>query len=192
MRCSSIMLAILVGVGCTADDKESGGDSAATENLTADTGTDEGSDDEDAMPPNPGPFTLGLTYDGVTETLNFDLPTCQHFRGSSNFRAFWRDEARTHTYVLTMQVMGTFDGAGTYSSDNHRVDFKLLEEAPRTGAPTYYTDSDAGDTAEIEVIYIDEEVAWGTTTISGLHTTDGYSIEMSPNTVSIWCPDIEI
>ncbi|MGB0637913.1 MAG: hypothetical protein ACPGTU_01190 [Myxococcota bacterium] len=195
MRCSSMVLFILVGVGCTEPEKESSDDSGSEliEEGDSGSGVDTNDDDDNgSMPPNPGPFTIDLVHETLTQSLNFDLPTCQHFRGSTNFRAFWRDEARSHTYVLTMQVMSTFAGAGTYSSADHRVDFKLLEEAPMTGAPTYYTDSAAGDATEIEVTHIDEEVAWGSATITGLHTTDGFSVTMSPTTVSIWCPDVEI
>lgn len=195
MRCSSVVLAMVIGVGCTSPEKESSDDSGAVLIADGDSGSggdsDDG-DDDDSMPPNPAPFTINLVHETLTQSLNFDLPTCQHFRGSTNFRAFWRDEARTHTYVLTMQIMSTFNGAGTYSSADHRVDFKLLEEAPMTGVPTYFTDSGAGDTTEIDVTYIDEEVAWGSATINGLHTTDGFSVEMNPTTISIWCPDIEI
>jgi hypothetical protein len=190
-----MVLAMLVGVACTATEKDSSEDSGAEGSAAGDSGSEGDSvdgDDDDSMPPNPGLFTIELVHETLTQSLNFDLPTCQHFRGSTNFRAFWRDEARTHTYVLTMQVMSTFNGAGTYSSADHRVDFKLLEEAPMTGVPTYFTDSEAGDATEIDVTYIDEEVAWGSATITGLHTTDGFSVEMTPSIVSIWCPDIEI
>jgi hypothetical protein len=92
-----------------------------------------------------------------------------------------------------MQVMQTFDGAGTYGSADHRVEVKLLEESPRTGAPTYWTDSSGGDTSAIEVTYIDDDLAWGETTLSGLHDAgSGAAIAVSPNTLPVWCPDIEI
>ena len=146
MRFSSMVLAMVIGVGCTSTEKESSDDSGGSVIADGDSGSGGDStdgDEDDSMPPNPAPFTINLVHEALTQSLSFDLPTCQHFRGSTNFRAFWRDEARTHTYVLTMQIMSTFNGAGTYSSADHRVDFKLLEEAPMTGAPTYFTDSEA-------------------------------------------------
>jgi hypothetical protein len=188
---------LFVGLVFGCGDKEESSDSG--DSVGVDTGA-EAADDADAddggppvngdMPENPGPFELILT--GGT-TLPFDQPTCQHFRGSTNFRAFWRDSARSHNYVLTMQVMQTFEGAGTYESSAHRVDVKLQEEAPMTGAPTYWTNGDAGDTATVTVTYIDEDVAWGEAAISGMHdAASGEAVSVTPSTLPIWCPDVEI
>ena len=142
------------------------------------------------MPENPAPFTLTLS-DG--RSLPFDQPSCQHFRGSTNFRAFWRNGARSHNYVLTMQVMQSFDGVGTYENTMARVDVKLQEEAPQTGAPTYWTDGELGDTASLTVVYIDEDIAWGEASASGLHEpAGGAAVSVSPSTLPVWCPDLEI
>lgn len=190
-------LALALAVGCSAKDSpsESGNPtdsgSGASEDLDGGTGDDDGGPiDSEDFPADPSPFSISLS-DG--STLSFNLPSCQHFRGSTNFRSFWRDADRSHTYVLTMQVMQTFEGAGTYSSADHRVEVKLLEEAPRTGAPTYWTDSSGGDTAAIEVLYIDDERAWGETTVSGLHDVEsGGAVSVTPSTLPVWCPEMEI
>ncbi len=188
---------LFLGLVCGCGDKEdpsdsgdSGGDDTAAE-VADDADADDGGPPVNGdMPENPGPFELVLS--GGT-TLLFDQPTCQHFRGSTNFRAFWRDSARSHNYVLTMQVMQTFEGAGTYTSDAHRVDVKLQEEAPRTGAPTYWTNSDSGDTSSLTVTYIDEDVAWGEAEVSGMHdAAEGTAIDVTPSILPIWCPDVEI
>jgi hypothetical protein len=190
-------LALALAFGCGAKDTPSESGTPTNNDSGASEDSDGGAPDDDGgpvgsedFPADPSPFSISLS-DG--RTLSFDLPSCQHFRGSTNFRAFWRDTARSHTYVLTMQVMQTFDGAGTYGSADHRVEVKLLEESPSTGVPTYWTDSSAGDTAAIEVTYIDEDRAWGETTLSGLHDVgSGAAIAVSPSTLPVWCPDIEI
>jgi hypothetical protein len=190
-------LALALALGCGAKDTSSESGSPTNHDSGASEDSDGGAPDEDGgpvgsedFPSNPGPFSISLS-DG--SNLNFDLPSCQHFRGSTNFRAFWRDYERSHNYVLTIQVMQTFDGAGTYSSTDHRAEVRLLEESPSTGVPTYWTDSSGGDTTAIQVIYIDDERAWGEATVSGLHDAgSGAPIALSPNTLPIWCPEIEI
>ena len=188
-----LFLGLVFGCG-TKEDEPSAGDSGGENNADA------GAGDSDAdggappvrgdMPVDPSPFDLVLS-DG--STLSFDQPSCQHYRGSSNFRSFWRDSARSHNYVLTMQVMQTFDGAGSYDNTSGRVDVKLQEEAPQTGAPTYWTDADQGDTVSLTVTYIDEDVAWGEAAVSGLHDPSaGTAVSLTPDTLPIWCPDLEI
>jgi len=187
---------LLMGMlGCeTNNDEPAKADSGRGD--TADSATDAADADGSGpatsadMPENPAPFTLTLS-DG--RSLTFDQPSCQHFRGSTNFRAFWRDGARSHNYVLTVQVMQSFNGAGTYESTMERVDVKLQEEAPQTGAPTYWTDGDQGDTASLTVVYIDEDVAWGEASVSGFHEpSGGAAVSVSPSTIPVWCPDMEI
>ena len=187
---------LLMGVlGCGAKDAEpasadTGGEDTAGSAVDAADADDSGPATRDDMPENPAPFTLTLS-DG--RSLSFDQPSCQHFRGSTNFRAFWRDGARAHNYVLTMQVMQSFAGAGTYESTTDRVDVKLQEEAPQTGAPTYWTDGELGDAASLTVAYIDEDIAWGEASVSGLHEpSGGAAVSLSPSTLPIWCPDLEI
>ena len=185
------------GLGDTAEERTEPGNRPGDDNGESDTDTDVDADtDADAdtgtadMPENPAPFTLTLS-DG--STLNFDLPSCNHYRGSPNFRFFWRDAARTHTYVLTIEVMTTFTGAGSYSSPEHTARIKMQEEAPQTGAPAYWTDSSAGDPTTIEVDYIDDEVAWGQATLDTMHNLDsGAIVTVTPTELPIWCPDVEI
>ena len=187
-----IMMGLL---GCGTKDAEpastdSGSDDTAASTADTPDADDAGPATREDMPENPAPFTLTLS-DG--RSLTFDQPSCQHFRGSTNFRAFWRDGARAHNYVLTMQVMQSFDGVGTYESTTGRVDVKLQEEAPQTGAPTYWTDGELGDTASLTVAYIDEDVAWGEASVSGLHDpAGGTAVSVSPSALPVWCPDLEI
>ena len=189
-----LTLALAIGCGTKDTPSESGSPSGSDSGAPGD--LDGGAPDDDGgpigpedFPDDPSPFELLLSDGSI---LNFDLPTCQHFRGSTNFRAFWRDAARSHTYVLTMQVMQTFDGAATYSSADHRVEVKLLEEAPRTGAPTYWTDSSLGDTASLSLDYIDDDLAWGEMEVSGLHNAESSAaIAINPTTLPIWCPEME-
>jgi len=174
----------------TGSDQALPGDPNSPESDTGDGDNEDTGETDSEMPENPAPFTVSLS-DG--REITFDLPSCQHFRGSPNFRMFWRDSAQSHTYVLTMQVMSTFDGAGVYASDSHNVQVKLQEEAPVTGAPYYATDGEQGDTVSLEVVYIDEEIAWGSATASTIHsnaTTDPLTI--TPSSLPIWCPDVEI
>ena len=189
-----LTLALAFGCGAKDTPSESGGstgnDSGASMDLDGGAPDDDGVVDSGDFPTDPSPFSISLS-DG--SNLNFNLPSCQHFRGSTNFRAFWRDSERSHTYVLTMQIMQTFEGAGTYGSAEHRVEIKLLEESPRTGAPTYWTDSSLGDTTTIDVTYIDDERAWGETTVSGLHdAASSAAIAVMPGTLPVWCPEMEI
>lgn len=188
-----LFLGMFVGCGAKEDpspEGDSGGADTATESVDdgdADGGAPPSNGD---MPDDPSPFTLSLS-DG--STLLFDQPSCQHFRGSTNFRAFWRDASRNHNYVMTLQIMQTFEGAGTYDNSSHRVDVKLQEEAPQTGAPTYWTDGDQGDTVSLTVTYIDEDIAWGEVEVSGMHDpASGGAVSVTPSTLPIWCPDLEI
>ena len=184
---------LLMGMlGCeTKDAKSANADTGSNDTAgSAVDAADAGPVTSADMPENPAPFTLTLS-DG--QSLPFDQPSCQHFRGSTNFRAFWRNGARSHNYVLTMQVMQSFDGVGTYENTMDRVDVKLQEEAPQTGAPTYWTDGELGDTASLTVVYIDEEIAWGEASVSGLHEpAGGAAVSVSPSTLPVWCPDLEI
>jgi hypothetical protein len=191
------LLALLLSCGgkesTDTDTAESDTDTDTDADTDTDTDTDTDADTDTGtseMPEDPSPFTVTLS-DG--RSLTFDKPSCQHFRGSTNFRMFWREEARTHTYVLTMQVMSTFEGPGVYDSSEHSVQVKLQEEAPRTGAPYYWTDSSEGDTASVEVVYLDDEVAWGSGSASSMHnTTTGERLTLTPAELPIWCPDVEI
>jgi len=186
---------LILMAGCetkevATEQRDSGhGDTAASTADGDDTAGDDPASRAD-MPPDPAPFSLSLS-DG--RTLSFDQSSCQHFRGSTNFRAFWRDSARSHQYVLTLQVMQTFSGAGTYENATDRVDVKLQEEAPQTGAPTYWTDQELGDLASITVDYIDEDVAWGQASVSGLREpAGGTAVAINPTVLPIWCADLEI
>jgi len=186
-----LLSVVAIGCGDKEVTDETGGAAVADTSAPVESdGDEEGPLLASDMPEDPGGFTLTLS-DG--RSLNFDQSSCQHFRGSTNFRAFWRDSARSHTYVLTMQIMQTFEGAGSYASPEHRVEVKLLEEAPRTGAPTYWTDASQGDSASINVAFIDEDVAWGETTVPGMRDAEsGAAVSLSPGVLPVWCSDVEI
>jgi hypothetical protein len=142
------------------------------------------------MPTQPEAFTVSVS-DGAS--LVFNQGTCQHYRGSTNFRMFWRDVDRSHTYVLSIEVMGIFDGAGVFDQDDGMVRLKLQEEAPRTGAPAYMSDTTLGDTTQVTIEYIDQDVAWGSSIVNGLHNLDtGSGVGITPATLPIWCADVEI
>ena len=186
---------MLVSCSTPKDEAESTGEPMAE--LPAEQPADSGSAPEGPdiltaadMPAGPGIFYL-TPSDG--EPLIFNQGTCQHFRGSTNFRMFWRDRDRTHTYVLSIEVMSIFEEAGSFSQDDGMVRVKLQEEAPQSGAPPYTTDANQGDTTQISVAYIDEDVAWGDAVISGMHNLNsGALVSLIPTTLPIWCTDVEI
>jgi hypothetical protein len=160
----------------------------------ADGGADEGAGEElspEDMPANPGPFTVNFS-DG--NSLEFDLPSCSHYRGSSNFRMFWRNEARTHVYVMIIEAMSLFDGVGSYSSNDGTVRVKLQQEAGgSSGASAYKADGADGGEVIATVDYLDEDIAWGEVSITSMHdTTQDVPVTVTPTTFPIWCSDLAI
>ncbi len=156
-----------------------------------DDGTESGGGVSGGMPDKPAPFTVRLS-DGTS--LEFDLPTCSHYRGSSNFRTFWRKEDRTHVYVLIMEVMGIFEGAGAYSSTMGTVQIKMQQEAGGDGTGSSYN---TGPLEEAEVVltidHLDEEVAWGSASLTAMwNRTEEAQVSVTPTTLPIWCADLAI
>ena len=156
-----------------------------------DDGTESGGGVSGGMPDKPAPFTVRLS-DGTS--LEFDLPTCSHYRGSSNFRTFWRKEDRTHVYVLIMEVMGIFEGAGAYSSTMGTVQIKMQQEAGGDGTGSSYN---TGTLEEAEVVLtidqLDEEVAWGSASLTAMwNRTEEAQVTVTPTTLPIWCADLAI
>jgi hypothetical protein len=157
-------------------------------------GSDDGAGEEltsEDMPANPSPFTVNFS-DG--NSLEFDLPSCSHYRGSSNFRMFWRNEARTHVYVMIIEAMSLFDGVGSYSSNDGTVRVKLQQEAGGTGgASAYKADGTDGGEVIVTVDYLDEDIAWGEASITSIHdTTQDVPVTVTPTTFPIWCSDLAI
>ena len=143
------------------------------------------------MPDKPAPFTVSLS-DGTA--LEFDLPTCSHYRGSSNFRTFWRKEDRSHVYVLIMEVMGSFDGAGTYSSTAGTVRVKMQQEVGGDGTGSSYNTGDVEDSEVVLTIdHLDEDVAWGSASLTAMwNRTQEIVVTVAPTTLPIWCEDLAI
>jgi hypothetical protein len=152
----------------------------------ADADTDTDTDADADMPSDPTPFTITVSG-GYSGTLAFDEATCTNPLGSSNFSIFWRDSADSHFFVLVGQMLGTFDGAGTY--DETEVTIKLQEEAGGDG--NYFASTD-GDAVSFTIDHIDDQstdtrVAWGSYTVSSL---DGGTITVSADEIPIWCPAV--
>lgn len=190
------LLLLGLAVGCAGGNDKGGEDGGADGGGVGDGGTGDGGDGggEDsgdggtsALPPKPDPFTLTVRG-GTSLDLYFDTPTCQKPKGGSNFRAFWRDSTGSHVFVLVADLLGTFDGAGTYTTADANATIKLQEEAGGSGA-YYATDDDQGDSASITVEAIDEElgIAWGEFEVDGLHSSSAGGITVSPMPVPIWC-----
>ena len=162
------------------------------DDATGDAGSGEGDTNTPSdMPAKPAPFTVSVS-DGTS--LEFDLPTCSHYRGSSNFRTFWRKEDRAHVYVMIMEVMGTFDGAGSYSSNLGTVRVKMQQEAGGDGTGSSYNTGDVEDSEVVLTIdHLDEEVAWGSASLTAMwNRTQEIEVTVTPTTLPIWCEDLAI
>jgi hypothetical protein len=175
---------------------DGGGDDGAAGDADGDAGgePDEGAGEEltpEDMPANPGSFTVTFS-DG--NSLEFDLPSCSYYRGSSNFRMFWRNEARTHVYVMIIEAMSLFDGVGSYSSNDGTVRVKLQQEAGgSSGASAYKADGSDGGEVIVTVDYLDEDIAWGGVSITSMHdTTRDVPVTVTPTTFPVWCSDLAI
>ena len=173
------------GVGCTGatvDDSASpAGDADA--DTDADTDTDSA---VDTLPPDPSPFTLTVSghYDAQ---LSFDQPSCQALDGAPNFRAFWRNAAREHVFVLVADILGVYAGPGTYDETMGHVTVKLQEEA---GGSLEYFYTGEGDTVLINLEGVTETEAWGDITVSGMQGDAG-AISIMPQPIPIWCPALD-
>ena len=200
----AVFLSLFV-VACGAKEEENetvdtaGWPSASQDEPTPLDGDDDGAsgtggdaaDGTSGMPDKPVPFTVSLS-DGTA--LEFDLPTCSHYRGSSNFRTFWRKEDRSHVYVLIMEVMGSFDGAGTYSSTAGTVRVKMQQEAGGDGTGSSYNTGDVEDSEVVLTVdHLDEDVAWGSASLTAMwNRTQEIVVTVAPTTLPIWCEDLAI
>ena len=204
LMCFSLALLVLTaGCGAKEDDQEtndsagwpSSSQSAPTplDDGTADAGDESGSGGGGPgdMPAKPAPFTVSVS-DGTS--LVFDLPACSHYRGSRNFRTFWRNGDRSHVYVLIMEVMGIFDGAGEYTSTAGAVQVKMQQEAGGDGTGSSYS-TGALEASEVvlTIDHLDEEVAWGSASLTAMwNRTEEMEVTVSPTSLPIWCDDLAI
>jgi hypothetical protein len=209
-------LALLALAACSGDDEKSGGDSAAPadsgaggdsaatadsgDSGAADSGGAEGGSDGGAdggeggssdFPADPTPFTL--SYSGADSgSLVFDEVQCTWPPGSSNLRVGWRNASDEHVFVLLIDLLGVFDGVGSYSSDeSSNVRARLQEEAGGSGA-NFVVDSAQGDLVSITVEGADQEAGqvWGSFDVATMHDLSGGMISLDPGTFPIWCPSI--
>ena len=178
-----LFCAVLVGCGGKTADEDS---SAPTDTQAPDTDTGEAL--PEGMPPNPAPFTVNISG-AIEESLVFDTPSCSHPTGSANFRAFWRNGAGDHVFVLFAEILGDYTKPGTYNGTDHNARVKLQEEAGGSG---YYfsADADEGDTLTITVESVGKDGAWGEFMVSGMHADEG-AITLTPGTVPIWCDEVD-
>jgi len=185
-----IFLLLIAGCGDkdtnTDTDSESDTDTDSDTDADTDSDTDADTDVDSDMPADPTPFTVTVSgsYSG---TLTFDEANCTNPLGSSNFSVFWRDSADSHVFVLVGQMLGTFDGAGTY--DETAVTVKLTEEAGGSG--NYFSSTD-GDSISFTIEHIDDQSkdsrsAWGSYTVSSL---DGGALTFSTDEIPIWCTSV--
>lgn len=151
-----------------------------------DTDTESTSDTAISLPSNPSPFTLEISG-AQNRSLVFDEPTCSSPTGSSNMRMFWRNKNDAHVFVLVTEILGGFDGVGSYSPPDFRANIKLQEEAGGEGL--YYGSS---NTSGVEITYdiYEENFISGSATATSLEGNDG-SITISPPPYPLWCDNIE-
>lgn len=181
---TALLLPAALAAGCSGSSKISDVTEPARPPVS-DTAVDSGAD-PDTLPPDPTPFTLTVAG-AYSADLTFDQPTCQALDGAPNFRAFWRNAAREHVFVLVADVLGVYAGPGTYDQTMGHVDVKLQEEA---GGSLAYFASGEGDTVSIEVENVTDTQAWGSITVSGLQGDPG-AITVSPQPIPIWCPELD-
>ena len=157
-------------------------DTADTMNP-ADTGV---ADTAETYPENPAPFTIS-TSGVMSQNLIFDEPSCSSPTGSTNMRMFWRNKNDAHVFVLVTEILGDFDGVGTYTSPEFRANIKLQEEAGGSGL--YFASTDASNTV-IEYELYEDQFAFGSAQIDSLEGSDG-SISITPSSFPLWCDMIE-
>lgn len=179
MRTLPAVLALSVGLILACKGKDDDGTDSPTDDSGAVVESEAPLTAED-MPADPSP--ISITFSGsINTTLTFDRPSCSNPVGSSNLRVFWRG---SHPTVLRMDILGDFTGAGTYSNGQHNVNVVLQDEA---GGQGWYYPIGEG-TVDVEVLYHDDDVAWGSYTVSGFNATEG-TLTLDPSTIPIWCPE---
>jgi hypothetical protein len=172
-------LVCALGFACTPPVDDSARPEDSDDTTPDDTGPAE-------MPADPSPFTV--TISGALERdLVFDEPDCYQPLGSANLRVFWRNSQGAHVFFLLAELMGDYAGPGTYDASNAAPRARLQEEAGGHGY-YFYSDPASGDAVTIEVEVAEEDRAWGSFTIDGMHDGEGGAIQLSPMPVPIWCP----
>ena len=158
----------------------------SSDDNSGSTDTNQSSDTASVYPDNPAPFSI--TVSGAqSRDLVFDEPSCSSPMGSNNMRMFWRNSNDAHVFVMVTEVMGGFEGAGSYSPPDFRANIKLQEEAGGQGL--YYG---SGDDSGVTITYdiSEENFVSGSATFTSLQGNDG-DITISPSTYPLWCDNIE-
>ena len=195
------ILFLLIGgslAACGGDDDDTSGDDDTgssdddDDSAVGDDDSAAGDDDTVQMPPDPTPITLQFTG-AFGDSLTFDSCECERYPNPdyTNFRTTWRDLSGAHNALLITEILGqSFAGPGSYDQNTHMARIKLQNEAGSPYYNMYYSaDATAGDTFEITVDHIDENVSWGRYTFSGLR--DGSNVtSASPMPVDFWCDDV--
>lgn len=147
-------------------------------NTTTDTGP--------VYPTDPSPFTI-TTSGAASETLIFDEPSCSSPTGSPNMRMFWRNKSNAHVFVLLAEILGDFNGTGTYNNSEFRANIKLQEEAG--GQARYFASS---DNSQVEIIYefSEENFIAGSASVDVMYNGTE-ELTISPTSFPIWCDNIE-
>lgn len=180
-----LWLAILVG-GCAGGEEPPADDSAVDSGGDSDVPKDTGPQ----LPTDPAPFTVEIGG-GWTGTMVLDSPTCINYPQGSlvSFRQFWRG---SHNGLLVVDVIGTFEGAGTYDLSNSSLRVLLQSEAGNEYNLALSADDSQGDTASLRVDHI-SSIAWGEATVSGMHgSVDGADVGAVTVTspIPIYCPTV--
>ena len=141
---------------------------------------------EDTTPTRPDSIAL-QTSGKENLSLMFDTPTCQIPSAAPNFNTFWRNGTGAHVFVLRVMLRGDYEGPGVYNTTDNSLLVSLQEEAGGEGR-YYAIDSEQGDFASIELKTdpSDQNLVYGTLTVSSLHATDGV-ISISPTEIPLWC-----
>jgi len=180
------ILLLLSACGVSVDDEKSTDSAQETDSSSSD------SAEQDGFAPDPSPFSITISGDESLD-LRFDSPICTHLQGSSNLRVFWRNASDQHVFVLVAEIMGGFDGPGSYQSgvSQGQVRVKLQEEAGGQ-ARGYFTNTGEGDSAMIDIDLIEPDPyrLTGSATAQTLHGTNG-QINLNPAIFPIWCPEID-
>ena len=123
MNYLQISFLFLIACGVNLEEEKSSDSSSVVDTSVEDSPSDDG------FPNDPSPFDISISGD-ETLSLRFDTSTCTHQQGSANLRVFWRNASDQHVFVLVAELMGGFDGPGTYISGQSQgqVRVKLQEE----------------------------------------------------------------
>ena len=101
-------------------------------------------------------------------------------------RMFWRNQAREHAFVLIIEVMGGYEGVGSYGIQNGAA-VKLFEEAGGQGRSFITTEQ----TAQLEIAFdfAQEDFIAGEAQVSSLFA-DSAELTLSPSSLPIWCNEM--